>query len=907
MYPIKIIIKTCGTIQLLKSIRPLIRLTNNLGLTLCGCRYTRGSFIFPKSQPFPHLNFKQEVVYIEENFPHNLCFRKASVTPSRLPSCSWHVLSAVDGDHFFSGDIFTVEVCTTGLDRIMARKFFKTNHDSLAAKGMNELAGIDNINPRAFVCDFEFDPCGYSMNGVDGRHVETLKKAVQVFQPATFRSRRPAIDVRFGRGWLVPWNRWDSNAGVLLWTSSPPPVTLFSKRSRRLAGIDIGKKDNMINDNKSEIDVKDALSGTIKMIVLVVGDTPYVANAAEYKGMLVLQVKELGNAFADPPLGDHNKIITSPQNGCPSYEFCAEKFEITPVHHQASACDMCGVSQDHYDGLKLDLRLSSTLVSSEVGPSQPKDELEADEFQDADWSDLTESQLEDLVLSNLDVIFKSAIKKSLLLATRISTKAVLRSGLCYGCKDTVSNIVDNTLAFLRSGQDYHPSRDHCFEDLQQLEKYILTELFCVLREVRPFFSTGDAMWCLLICDMNLSHSCAMDGDPLNGFVGDGVSNGVSFASKQPQLKPEAKTSELNLPNPCRLVPPFPCSHSSPPEVLSIGPNNTEKMKNSVVRSGVVSEKVGTNSFAGGTDKTFSVAGTSQFSTMEEKQGSKGSSRAKLSSLGGLILDKKVKSVSDPGAFNIKSSLKIKSIGADVPQDNGSHLVVNSGPSSSTTFCLDNVNNISPVPKTDVATISSPVNMPPEFPPMNNPSALTTADTELSLSLPTQSNSLVMPPVSCSEAVNPSYVGMPFGNSLGDWGPQDKKDEMILKLVPRVQELQNQLQEWTEWTNQKVMQAARRLKSAASCQEVSKREKKTLMKVQSWERQKTLFQEELMTEKCKVIQHLQELQLAKVIQEQLEDISGKGDVKRERECVMCLSEKRSGFRPLCATSSMRSKG
>ncbi|KAK8988158.1 hypothetical protein V6N11_065756 [Hibiscus sabdariffa] len=681
---------------------------------------------------------------------------------------------------------------------------------------------------------------------------------------------------------------------------------------------------------------------------------------------------------ADPPLGDQNKIITSPQNGCPSYEFCAEKFEVTPVHHQASACDLCGVSQDHSKGLKHDLRLSSTLGSSEVGPSRPKEELEADEFQDADWSDLTESQLEELVLSNLDAIFKSAIKKIVAFGytEEIATKAVLRSGLCYGCKDTVSNIVDNALAFLKSGQDYQPSRGHCFEDLQQLEKYILTELVCVLREVRPFFSTGDAMWCLLICDMNVSHACAMDGDPLNGFVADGVSNGISFASNQSQLKLEAKTPELNLPNLCRPVPSFPCSYSSPPEVLPTAISNTAKLKNSVVQSGVVSE--GTNSVADGADKTFSAAGTSQFSTAEEKfvgsrkthstkreyllrqkslhldknyktYGSKGSSRAKLNSLGGLILDKKLKSVSDSAAVSIKSSsLKIKGMGADVPQDDGSHLSVNLGPSSSAAFCLDNDNNISPVPKTDKATISSPVNTPPELPPMNNPPALSTADTELSLSLPTKSNSIVVPSVSSSQVANPSYVGMPFGNSLGDWVPQDKKDEMILKLVLRVQELQNQLQEWTEWTNQKVMQAARRLskdkaelktlrqekeeverlkkeklsleentrkklvemdvalsraggqveranatvrrlevenaalrqemeaaklravESAASCQEVSKREKKTLMKVQSWEKQKTLFQEELMTEKRKVTQLLQELQLGKVIQEQLEE-------------------------------------
>ncbi|TYI38799.1 hypothetical protein ES332_A02G054100v1 [Gossypium tomentosum] len=215
VYPTKIIIKTCGTTQLLKSIRPLIHLAKNLGLTICGCRYTRGTFIFPKSQPFPHINFKQEVIYIEENLPNNLCFRKASVMPSKNPSYSWHVFSAAsdNGAHFSDGE-FTVEVCMTELDRVLARKFFKTGGDS-AAKEMTELTGIGNINPRALICDFVFDPCGYSMNGVDGDRystihvtpedgfsyasfeyvgsvyddqddiVETLKKAVQVFKPAT--------------------------------------------------------------------------------------------------------------------------------------------------------------------------------------------------------------------------------------------------------------------------------------------------------------------------------------------------------------------------------------------------------------------------------------------------------------------------------------------------------------------------------------------------------------------------------------------------------------------------------------------------------------------------------------------------------------------------------------------------
>ncbi|RYR59671.1 hypothetical protein Ahy_A05g025583 [Arachis hypogaea] len=59
----------------------------------------------------------------------------------------------------------------------------------------------------------------------------------------------------------------------------------------------------------------------------------------------------------------------------------------------------------------LELGLSSPVVSSEVGISQPKEEHEVDELSDADWSNLTEVQLEELLLSNLDTIFKSAIKK----------------------------------------------------------------------------------------------------------------------------------------------------------------------------------------------------------------------------------------------------------------------------------------------------------------------------------------------------------------------------------------------------------------------------------------------------------------------------------------------------------------
>ncbi|KAE8703733.1 hypothetical protein F3Y22_tig00110465pilonHSYRG00028 [Hibiscus syriacus] len=55
-----------------------------------------------------------------------------------------------------------------------------------------------------------------------------------------------------------------------------------------------------------------------------------------------------------------------------------------------------------------------------------------------------------------------------------------------------------------------------------------------------------------------------------------------------------------------------------------------------------------------------------------------------------------------------------------------------------------------------------------------------------------------------------YAGIPYNDSLGKYIPQDEKDDISLKFVPRLEELQNEVDRWTQWTNQKVMQAGRRL-------------------------------------------------------------------------------------------------
>ncbi|XP_022952723.1 putative E3 ubiquitin-protein ligase RF298 isoform X1 [Cucurbita moschata] len=701
---------------------------------------------------------------------------------------------------------------------------------------------------------------------------------------------------------------------------------------------------------------------------------------------------------ADPPLGDLNKITSSSQDECPSYDFSAEKFEISSSLGQIGACDLCSISQEFSAGLKLDLGLSNG-GSPDVGIDWPRGELEVDEFQDVDWSDLTEAQLVELILCNLDTIFKAAIKKVVAsgFTEEVAIKAISRSGICFGCKDIMSNVVDNTLAFLRSGQEIDQSREHYFEDLQQLEKYILAELVCVLREVRPYFSTGDAMWCLLVSDMSVSHACTMDSDPSNAGVCDGTSNEGSTNST-PQLKAEAKSSELNFPKPLKPISPISCAHSSQSDgPATLGVPNLTKPKDPLFSSVSVSDKELQNSASDVARESFNVAGNPQTSVAEEKIGSsrrvhsnitkreymlrqkslhvdknfrtygpKGPSRAgKVTGLGSLMLDKKLKSVSGSTAVNFKNaSLKIsKAMGIDVAQDNGNHNPTTIDiPSSSLSFNLENNKTASPFSKINVLSSMPAPSSPLALPATNTSSALPAAETDLSLSLPTKSNEPSVP-ISCNtEPSTSSFVEKPYEKSLGQWFPKDKKDEMVLKLVPRARELQSQLQEWMEWANQKVMQAARRLskdkaelktlkqekeeverlkkekqtleentkkklsemehalckasgqvelansavrrlevenaalrqemevaklratESAATFQEVSKREKKTLVNVQSWEKTKMLFQEEHTVEKRKLKQLIQELEQARDVQEQLEG-RGKMEARAKDELLM----------------------
>ncbi|KAB1226616.1 S-adenosylmethionine decarboxylase proenzyme [Morella rubra] len=154
------------------SIPAILKLANALSLGVKSVIYTRGRFIFPRAQPSPHRSFSEEVSVFDNHFGKLGLVSKAYVMGSPEKSQKWHVYSASAELGSQSKPVYTFEMFVIGLDRKRASVFYKTHGSSAAL--MTEDSGIRKILPQSEICDFEFDPCGYSMNGIEGSAISTI-------------------------------------------------------------------------------------------------------------------------------------------------------------------------------------------------------------------------------------------------------------------------------------------------------------------------------------------------------------------------------------------------------------------------------------------------------------------------------------------------------------------------------------------------------------------------------------------------------------------------------------------------------------------------------------------------------------------------------------------------------------
>ncbi|XP_052731403.1 putative E3 ubiquitin-protein ligase RF4 isoform X2 [Vigna angularis] len=423
-----------------------------------------------------------------------------------------------------------------------------------------------------------------------------------------------------------------------------------------------------------------------------------------------------------------------------------------------------------------------------------------------DWSDPIASQLEELLLSNLQAIFKCALKQVVELGfdEKSVEMSLARKALYIEEGDPVRNIVDKTVNVLKGKED---ATDFVFESFQHLLHYTMVEMISVVREVKPSLTVGEAMWVLLICDLNLSLACAVQ-DCL-GVVGNGEN---SPSSSSLQSKSEVQSSDIisNCSSPT-LQKNLSSSHqnqrSGEPKFGSFpnSPSNQSshatggvKLKAENVSLPITAEKSsGTSGFPAHECKSGScskrhtrkeiAALRQKFFHMEKTYrncGKTGFKSGKITSVGSLVVEKRVKPPSEIPIQQMKCG--------------SSNLLSSKGVYSANITCHVSTSDASALPAE-----GNSGTLPAQNTISSSPMVNAKTSTRDSTSKPKSE-------LGCSVKILDYCADIPFDEALGKYVPRDEKDELILKLIARLQELQDELLGWNNWTNQKVMQVTNRL-------------------------------------------------------------------------------------------------
>ncbi|XP_023007713.1 MND1-interacting protein 1-like [Cucurbita maxima] len=179
---------------------------------------------------------------------------------------------------------------------------------------------------------------------------------------------------------------------------------------------------------------------------------------------------------------------------------------------------------------------------------------------DLGWGYCTEEQLEEILMKNLQFVYTEAISKLVALGydEDAAMRAILQNGHCYGTMDVLTNVLHNSLSFLNGNNNSDSASSEAvaaasaaaaaaaaaasadgvgigpigngngiaidnvnanlvvddpepaFSDIRQLQEYSLAGMVCLLQQVRPQLTKGDAMWCLLMSDLHVGRASTME-------------------------------------------------------------------------------------------------------------------------------------------------------------------------------------------------------------------------------------------------------------------------------------------------------------------------------------------------------------------------------------------------------------
>ncbi|GFP82025.1 putative E3 ubiquitin-protein ligase rf4 [Phtheirospermum japonicum] len=387
-----------------------------------------------------------------------------------------------------------------------------------------------------------------------------------------------------------------------------------------------------------------------------------------------------------------------------------------------------------------------------------------------EWDDPITRQLEDILSSTLSSTFSDAVKKLIESGHTqpVAEWAICHSSLYNGNKDAVSNVVDGALALLKLDEHVEMPKHPVFDGLQSLVEYTLLEMIHTVREVRPGLTVTEAMWCLLLSELNLAGACGLKKAPSEAS-GENPANSEPEKSEDSEnlgnLKPGDPRSQIFRPEtpvdgPAQQV------ADKKPSPVELGKESSSSLSLQELKvrfSGVdmdekamvgPSKKAGPPSSAINFKRDLLRQKAIHFEKNYRGRLTKGAFKAKVAAWGSMVLDKSLKAQS--GSISV------------------------SGPGLGPSSVVINEQN-------DNQSVQDPVFA---LPAVNN------------------SNSTAQK----VEIKDPTdyYAKIPFDSILQRYVAVDEKDKALLMLVPLKALLERELGGWTDWANEKIMQAAQKL-------------------------------------------------------------------------------------------------
>jgi S-adenosylmethionine decarboxylase len=172
VYSHKVVIKTCGTTTLLKTLPFIRKYAERLGMEIEWVSYSRKNYTFPEEQVYPHTSFQTEVAFLNDFFPDGSAHVLGPLNHDHWYIYVWdadeHEPSIAGGVHrpLTASNESTLHVLMQDMHPTVAQKFFKEADPTMTSRRMTIESGIRDLVPGAVLDDFAFDPCGYSMNGI---------------------------------------------------------------------------------------------------------------------------------------------------------------------------------------------------------------------------------------------------------------------------------------------------------------------------------------------------------------------------------------------------------------------------------------------------------------------------------------------------------------------------------------------------------------------------------------------------------------------------------------------------------------------------------------------------------------------------------------------------------------------